>query len=247
MPRTLQFRRLPADTLANTTGAIGELIVNSNNYTLTVHDGALPGGYALLNSATDNNIDQTARNTANTASNNITILQNVNVTQNTNIATATNLAQSAFDTANTADSNIVILQGVNTTQNTNIATATNLAQSAFDTANNANTRTVINGLGNSKLDFNTYGANTAYLTTTNDDSTALFMGAVTADLYAHTNISIRANTGGTSQNWTFDETGALTFPDSSVQTGGSISRIELKALVANSATYAAFQSAIAAL
>ena len=85
MPRTLQFRRLPAATLANTTGAIGELIVNSNNYTLTVHDGALPGGYALLNSATDSNIDQTARNTANTASNNITILQSVNVTQNTRL------------------------------------------------------------------------------------------------------------------------------------------------------------------
>jgi len=226
MPRTLQFRRLPASTLANTTGAIGELIVNSNNYTLTVHDGALPGGYALLNSATDSNIDQFARNTANTANSNIIILQGVNITQNNSIS---------------------ILQSVNATQNTNITNATNLAQSAFNTANNANTRTVINGLGVSKLDFNTYGANTAYLTTTNDDSTALFMGTATAELYAYTNIQIRANTGGTSKQWTFGDDGGLTFPDSSVQTGGSISRIELKALVANSATYAAFQSAIAAL
>jgi len=226
MPRTLQFRRLPAATLANTTGAIGELIVNSNNYTLTVHDGALPGGYALLNSATDNNIDQTARNTANTANSNIVILQGVNITQNNSIS---------------------ILQSVNVTQNTNITTATNLAQSAFNTANNANTRTVIDGLGNSKLDFTTLGANTAYLTTTNDDTTALIMRSTTAELYASASVEIRANTGGTTEVWTFGDDGGLTFPDSSVQTGGSISRIELKALVANSATYAAFQSAIAAL
>jgi len=101
MPRTLQFRRLPASTLANTTGAPGELIVNSNNYTITVHDGALPGGYATLNSATDNNIDQTARNTANSAASNVAIIQGVNLTQNTNITNATNLAQAAYNYANT--------------------------------------------------------------------------------------------------------------------------------------------------
>jgi hypothetical protein len=43
------------------------------------------------------------------------------------------------------------------------------------------------------------------------------MGAVSADLYAHTNILIRANTGGTSKQWTFGEDGTLTFPDSTIQ------------------------------
>ena len=218
MSRTLQFRRYNSATIANTTGANGELIINSTNQTITVHDGVTPGGYATLNSVTDNNIDQYARNTANTATNNITIIQGVNTTQNTNITTATNLAQSAFNTANTATNNITIIQGVNSTQNTNITTATNLAQSAFNTANNANTRTIISGLGVSKLDFATYGSNTAYLTTTNDDSTALFIGATSADLYANTNVTIRANTKGTSQNWTFGENGSLTFPDSTIQT-----------------------------
>jgi len=100
-----------------------------------------------------------------------------------------------------------------------------LAQAAFNTANNANTRTIINGLGNSKLDFNTYGANSVYLTTTSDDSTALFMGTATAELYAYTNIQIRANTGGTSKAWTFGEDGTLTFPDNSslsINTGGIV-------------------------
>jgi hypothetical protein len=70
----------------------------------------------------------------------------------------------------------------------------------------------ISGLGSSKLDFTTYGANTAYLTTTIDDTTALFMGLVTAELYANTDVSIRANTGGTAQTWTFNSNGTLSAP-----------------------------------
>ena len=75
----------------------------------------------------------------------------------------------------------------------------------------------INGLGNSKLDFNTYGANTAYLTTTSDDTTALFMGMASAELYAQTNILIRTNTDETAKVWTFGDDGGLTFPDSTTQ------------------------------
>jgi hypothetical protein len=157
MSRTLQFRRYNSATIANTTGANGELIINTTNHSITVHDGVTPGGFATLNSITDNNIDQYARNTANTATSNITILQGVNLTQNTNITNATNLAQAAFNqantggsgvdqyarnTANTATDNITILQGINTTQNTNITTATNLAQNAY---NNSNTRLSLSG------------------------------------------------------------------------------------------------------
>jgi hypothetical protein len=47
--------------------------------------------------------------------------------------------------------------------------------------------------------------------------------------------------------WRFGRDGTLTFPNSSVQTGGAISITELKALVANAATYGAFQTAIANL
>ena len=101
MARTLQFKRYGSATLANTTGANGELIINSTNKTLTVHDGITPGGFTLLNEAIEIDIDQYARNQANTASNNITIIQGVNTTQNTNITNATNLAQSAYNYANT--------------------------------------------------------------------------------------------------------------------------------------------------
>jgi hypothetical protein len=65
MPRTLQFKRYGSATLANTVGANGELIINSTNKTLTIHDDLTPGGFTLLNEAVEMDIDQYARNTAN--------------------------------------------------------------------------------------------------------------------------------------------------------------------------------------
>jgi len=163
--------------------------------------------------------------------------------------TATTLAQAAYNQANTG--------GAAGTDNV----ARSIANSAFSTANSAfakaNTGTSqlvngasivslsengnltlagpISGLGNAKLDFTTYGANVAYLTTTSDDTTALIMGTVSAELYAHTNVQIRANTGGVSQNWTFNEDGTLTFPDSTVQTTAATNIDSLARSIANTA------------
>jgi hypothetical protein len=102
--------------------------------------------------------DTVARDIANTATNNITILQGVNTTQNTRISSADNTAtaayakaNAAFDkantgvtssiddyartTSNTATNNITILQGVNATQNANITYVISLAQAAYNQAN----------------------------------------------------------------------------------------------------------------
>jgi len=119
------------------------------------------------------------------------------------------------------------------TINATLANVSTLIQPAFNKANaaydNSNTKlslsggTItgpISGPGESKLDFTTYGSNTAYLTTTNDDSTALFMGAASAELYS-TTVQIRANTKGTSQDWTFNADGSLTLP-----TNGTISGLK---------------------
>ena len=76
----------------------------------------------------------------------------------------------------------------------------------------------ISGLGNAKLDFTTYGANTAYLTTTSDDTTALIMGTTSAELYAHTDIIIRTNTGGTAKVWNFNPDGSLSLPRMAIGT-----------------------------
>ena len=104
----------------------------------------------------------------------------------------------------------------------------------------------INGLGNSKLDFTTYGSNTAYLTTTNDDSTALFMGAGSAELYANTNVTIRANTKGTSQNWTFGEDGSLTLPANGTISGLKDVNITGNLTVTGTTTYTNTQTVLIA-
>jgi hypothetical protein len=148
--------------------------------------------------------------------------------------TATTLAQSAYDYANTIVSDTQIDPLARSTANGAFAKANNaydVANAAYNKANTGTSQLVngdstvslsangnltvtgqIGGLGNSKLDFNTYGANTAYLTSTSDDSTALFMGLVSAELYAHTNVQIRANTAGVSKNWTFNADGSTTLP-----------------------------------
>jgi hypothetical protein len=196
-------------------------------------------GYNQANTATT--IAQSSYNFANTVN---TYAYSAYATANTNASIATSIftkTNSAFDTANTAlvlagqaisydnqadgafikanaafdQANTATTTGTNAYAQAN--TAQNTATAAFNTANNANTRTIINGLGVSKLDFATFGANTAYLATTSDDSTALFMGAATAEIYAYTSIQIRANTGGTSKAWTFGDDGTVTFPDSTIQ------------------------------
>lgn len=56
-------------------------------------------------------------------------------------------------------------------------------------------------------------------------------------------VTVMAN----NKSWSFGTNGNLTFPNSSVQTGGAISIAELKVLVAGANTYAEFQTAIANL
>ena len=144
MSRTLQFKRYGSATLANTIGANGELIINTTNKTLTVHDGITPGGFTLLNEAVEMDIDQYARNTANSATSNITIIQGVNVTQNTNITNTTNLAQNAYNRANSANSlaqsaynyaNTLPTTSIDSFARNTANGATTLAQSAYNYAN----------------------------------------------------------------------------------------------------------------
>ena len=113
---------------------------------------------------------QAAYNAANTNASNITVIQGVDLTQNTNItnvntfagsaydkantadaraqaafdvantAVAVNTDQYARDTANTASANTIYTQGVDLTQNTNISAVNTFAGSAFDKANTADVK-----------------------------------------------------------------------------------------------------------
>ena len=87
------------------------------------------------NTGITSSTDQTARDTANSASSNTTYQSGVNATQNTNIS----IVQGGLNTAN---ANITYILGVDTTQNTNITSATTLAQAAFNQANSASSGTI---------------------------------------------------------------------------------------------------------
>jgi hypothetical protein len=129
MSRTLQFKRYSNTALLSVTGATAELIVDSTNKTITVHDGSTAGGTRL---ATETFVGkspftQAAFNKANSAN---------------------SLAQAAFNYANTivSDTQIdnVARAGV-AAANANITFLTGFSQSAYNKANtimpslNANT------------------------------------------------------------------------------------------------------------
>lgn len=84
MAKTLQFRRYNAAVIAVTTGASGELIVNTDANTITVHDGVTAGGWATTPIA----YAQAAFSAANTANSSTSYQTGVNATQNTAITTA---------------------------------------------------------------------------------------------------------------------------------------------------------------
>jgi len=105
MSRTLQFKRYSNTALLSVTGAVGELIVDTTNDTVTVHDGTTAGGTRLATEAFAgrNPSSQAAFNQANSAAttaNSALILANysigVNNAQNTTIGLAWSQANSAI-------------------------------------------------------------------------------------------------------------------------------------------------------
>ena len=200
MSRTLQFKRYANTVVANTTGASGEIIIDTTNKLITIHDGVTKGGFvggsadstaraaactaqttaqAAYNYAntivSDTQIDQTARTTANTASNNITIIQGVNTSQNTRIGVV-----EGVDVGQ--NTRITIIENINVSQNANVV----LLQSGLNTAN-ANTIYLQGGL-------NTANANTVYLQSglnSANANIALLQGAMTT---ANSSINAAAQT-----------------------------------------------------
>jgi hypothetical protein len=129
MSRTVQFKRYANTTLDNIVGASGELIVDTTNRTITVHDGSTAGGTRLATEAfaiangggSASGVDNVARESAQSA-----------YTQANSASSNTVTLQSNFDAA---DATINYILGVDAAQNTLISSANTLAQAAFDKAN----------------------------------------------------------------------------------------------------------------
>jgi hypothetical protein len=82
-----------------------------------------------------------------------------------------------------------------------------------------------------------------------DTGISIYSGAGTESVTLTSNrvVGVVTGVGPTQKEWVFDTNGQIQFPDSRYQTGAAISIAELKVLVAAAGSYAAFQSAIAAL
>ena len=92
------------DVTQNTRITVLEGVNVTQNTNITTVTGLAQAAFDKANTGVSTSTDDYARTLANTATNNIVILQGVNVTQNTNITTVTGLAQAAFDKANTGGS-----------------------------------------------------------------------------------------------------------------------------------------------
>jgi hypothetical protein len=89
MSTQLQLRRGNTAQTAVFTGAIGEVTVDTDQKTLTVHDGVTLAGNYVINKSQ--------------FSANLSILQGINTSQNNTITSVNQFAVGAYDTANGAN------------------------------------------------------------------------------------------------------------------------------------------------
>jgi hypothetical protein len=160
MSTQLQLRRGNTAQTAVFTGAIGEVTVDTDQKTLTVHDGVTLGGNYIVNKS---QVDA-----------NLSIIQGINNSQNTTITAVNNFAASAYNTANGANGlaagaynqantnagAITLVQGTDATQNTRlnsietINTNQNTRMSIIESVDNTqNTR--LNSIETVNVDQNT--------------------------------------------------------------------------------------------
>jgi len=116
-------------TIQNVNTTQNTRIDSANNTARAAYDKA-NAAFDKANTGVTSSIDDYARETSNTTSNNIVILQGVDTTQNTRIT---------------------VLEGVNATQNTNITYVIALAQAAFNQANT--TANTLSGGGSYSIDY----------------------------------------------------------------------------------------------
>jgi plastocyanin len=249
MSRIIQFKRYGTAALANTIGANGELIIDVTNRTITVHDGVTAGGHGAI-------LDVFARATSNLAfakANSANVLAQT-VFDRSNSANI--LAQAAFTQANSSfnQANSVYLPSTTRLNVTNNGTSAYL----FDqyTENNATIyvtagETIAFNLNVPEHPFlirvssssTLYNVGLTHVTTTGTvTANANAQGQVSGTLYWKVPSVLAGNTYVYQCQIHPSMVGNVV-----IQSANYISLIQLKSTVANSANYAAFQSAIAAL
>jgi len=270
MSRTLQFKRYANTTVASTTGANGELIIDLTNQTITVHNGSKVGGTRLATESyvantinafsayanSDLLLTQAAFNKSNTAS-------NTAISAFTKANSANILAQSAYGRANDSP-NIFIgtnsfavapLGSLYFGSNTGIDivgttgsilyinSPQNLRTNGTPTFANVTTQNLKFSGGGSILGNVAQNQITLTSNAISDLSGFTAYGSSIAQIYANTFIQLVANTGGVVTSvWNFNTDGSITFPDNTIQrTSAEVGFA--KANVANTTAEAGFSKA----
>jgi len=184
MSRTLQFKRYANTTVATTTGANGELIIDLTNQTLTVHNGTKVGGTRL---ATETYVANTINAVAILANSDLVLTQSAYNQTNA----AYTLAQSAFILANTTTGNTTANIAIGAFTQANAVNV--LTYSAYAYANTVNTYTYSAYAYANTVNTYTYSAY-AYANSINVTIQSAFTQANVANTLANTGGTIGGNT-----------------------------------------------------
>ncbi len=229
MSKTVQFKRGNANVSATYVGAQGELTVNTDNYTLNVHDGITPGGYSILNSNVSNIGNLVVNNqtiTGTVANTNITLSPtNANVVLTSNLITP-NIAINRYTISSVQSGSSLTLPA--TSDATDVALTNNFSNiklSVFDGTTNAPYTLV--------LDTNSYLTLPGYIKSNLGGAEIQFAGTqgmlfyanfatgrtgITLDdvglteIFANTSVAITTDYAGAGRRWTFNSNGTLSSP-----------------------------------
>lgn len=234
MSKTVQFKRGNANVSATYVGAQGEITVNTDNYTLNVHDGVTAGGYSILNTNVSNigNLVVTNQTITGTLSNTDITLSptNANVVLTSNLVTpnikienytiSSLQSGSSLSLPSSADGANVNL--INNTGNINLSvidpTTSNPHTITLDTSSYLTLPGYIKStLGAGEIQFGGTQGLLMYADFSTG-STGISLNEVgQTQIFANSNIAIITDYDDTTRSWVFDTTGNLTFPDGSVQ------------------------------
>ena len=112
MAKTLQFRRYTTSNLASVTGASGELIVDTSQNILTIHDGVTTGGWPTPTLSYTQAAFAYANSIQSSIANSINYGTGVDLSQNNSIATTAQQVVYLQGALNSANANIVSVQAL---------------------------------------------------------------------------------------------------------------------------------------
>jgi hypothetical protein len=234
MSKTVQFKRGNANVSTSYVGAQGEITINTDNYTLNVHDGLTPGGYSILNTNVSNigNLVVTNQTITGTAPNtNITLSPtNASVVLTSNLVTpnidirnytiSSTTTGSSLTLPSSTDSSDVELR--NNTSNIKFSTVDQTTSIVYTMTLDRNSYLTLPGyikstLGEAEIQFGGTQGLLLYADFSTGSTGISLNDVGQTQMFANSNISIITDYDDTTRSWTFDTSGNLTFPDGSVQ------------------------------